>query len=121
MNTILWIIQGILATMYATAGVMKSTQPINKLVKTITWADRFPVTTVRFIGIMELLGAIGLIFPWALKIVPVLTPVAASGLALIMILATFHHISRKEYKTIAFTLALMALAAFVAYGRFNLL
>jgi uncharacterized membrane protein YphA (DoxX/SURF4 family) len=121
MNATLWILQGILAVMYALAGSMKSMQPIDKLVKTVTWADRFPIKTVRFIGIMELLGAIGLILPGALNIVPVLTPMAASGLALVMMLATFHHINHKEYKTIIFTLSLMILAALVAYGRFSML
>jgi hypothetical protein len=120
MNLALWITQGILALMYAMAGVMKVSQPIEKLVKTVTWADRFPLATVRFIGTIELLGAIGLIIPWALNIVPVLTPVAAAGLFTVQFLAIFHHAKHKEWKTIGFNLFLLALAAFVAYGRFFL-
>jgi putative oxidoreductase len=119
MNTTLWIVQGILAAMFAMAGIMKSTQPIDKLVKTISWADRFSVSTVRFIGLSELLGAIGIIIPWALNILPVLTPLAATGLALIQLLAIFHHAKRKEGKTIAFNLVLLFLSAFIAYGRFK--
>lgn len=121
MNTTFWIIQGILAAMFGMAGVMKSTQPIPKLVKSVTWSDRFPVTTVRFIGAIEFLAAIGLILPWALQILPILTPLAASGLALVMVLAIFHHAKHKENQAIAFNLVLLALAAFVAYGRFNML
>ncbi len=121
MNVALWIIQGILAAMFTMAGVMKATQPLDKLVKTVFWADRFPLTLVRFIGITEFLGAMGLILPWALNIVPVLTPVAAAGLSTVQFLAIFHHAKHKEGKTIAFNIVLLSLAAFVAYGRFNAL
>lgn len=120
MNTILWIIQGILAAMFAMAGTMKSTQPIDKLLKSgVTWADRFPLATVRLIGASELLGALGLILPWLLNIAPVLTPVAAIGLAFVQLLAIFHHAKHKEGKAIVFNIVLLSLAAFVAYGRFN--
>ena len=119
MNNILWIIQGILAAMFAMAGVMKSTQPVDKLVKSgVTWANRFPLTTVRIIGLSELLGAAGLILPWLLNIFAVLTPVAAACLAIIQLLAIFHHAKHKENKAIVFNLVLMSLAAFVAYNRF---
>jgi uncharacterized membrane protein YphA (DoxX/SURF4 family) len=119
MNIALWITQGILALIYSMAGAMKVSQPIDKLVKTVSWADRFPLTTVRFIGTVELLGAIGLIIPWALEIVPLFTPVAASGLALIMVLAIFHHAKHKEPKAIAINITLLALGAFIAFGRFK--
>ncbi len=120
MNTALWITQGILAAMFAMAGVMKSTQPIDKLLKSgITWVDRFPLTTVRIIGVSELLGAFGLVLPWLLNIVPVLTPIAAAALAFVQLLAIFHHAKHKEGKAILFNIVLLSLAAFVAYGRFN--
>lgn len=119
MNIALWIIQGILAAMFGMAGVMKSTQPIDKLVKSgVTWADRFPVTTVRIIGASELLGALGLILPWLLNIAPVLTPVAAAALAAVQVLAIAHHAKYKEGKAIVFNIVLLSLAAFVVYGRF---
>ena len=121
MDTALLIIQFILALMFAMAGIMKLTIPINKLVKTVTWTDRFPVSTVRFIGAMELIGAIGLIIPLALNTAPVLALIAAVGLALIMILAIFHHLSHKENKSIVLNIVLMILAAFVVYGRFILI
>jgi uncharacterized membrane protein YphA (DoxX/SURF4 family) len=121
MNIALWVIQVILAAMFLMAGVSKSTQPITKLVKTATWADRFPVSTVRFIGIIEFLAAIGLILPWALKILPVLTPLSAMGILLVMFLAILHHAKHKESKAIGFNAVLLLLAAFVAYGRFNML
>ena len=118
MNTALWIAQGVLAVMFGMAGVMKSTQPIDKLLKSgVTWADRFPLSTVRIIGIVELLGAVGVILPWALNIVPLLSPVAAGGLALVQLLAFLHHIKYNEGKAMLFNVVLFAIAAFVAYGR----
>jgi len=120
MNTTLWIAQGILAAMFAMAGVMKSTQPIEKLMKSgLIWVERVSVSTVRIIGLSELLGAIGLILPLALGILPVLTPIAAVGLAVIMILAIVHHLKYKENKAIVFNIVLFLLAVFVAYGRFK--
>ena len=120
MNTVLWIIQGILAAMFLMAGISKSTQPIEKLLKSgISWAGRFPISTVRLIGFFELLGALGLILPWLLNFFPILTPIAASALALIMVFAIFHHLKHKEYKAIAFNLTLMALTLLVAYWRFT--
>jgi uncharacterized membrane protein YphA (DoxX/SURF4 family) len=120
MNTTLWIIQALLAGMFAMAGVMKSTQPVDKLLKSgVSWVDRFPLANVRLIGISEFLGAVGLVLPWLLNILPVLTPVAASGLAIVQLLAIFHHAKHKEGKAIVFNIVLFALAAFVAYGRFN--
>ncbi len=121
MNIALWVIQGILAAMFLMAGVSKSTQPIPRLVKTVTWADRFPVSTVRFVGIVELLAAIGLILPWALNMLPVLTPLAATGIAVVMLLAIIHHVKYKETKAIGFNAVLLLLAAFVAYSRFAML
>jgi uncharacterized membrane protein YphA (DoxX/SURF4 family) len=120
MNIILWVIQGILAAIFTMSGLMKSTQPIDKLLKSgINWAERFPLTTVRLIGISQLLGAIGLILPMLLNFAPILTPLAASGLALTMLLAIFHHLKYKENKAIITNILIMAMALFVAYGRFT--
>jgi uncharacterized membrane protein len=119
MNTILWIIQGLLAAMFITAGVMKSTQPKEKLVKQLPWVADFSKSTVRFIGLSELLGGIGLIVPWLTGIAPILTPISAIGICVIMVLASnIVHLKKNEYKEIAFNVILFLLAAFVAYGRF---
>jgi uncharacterized membrane protein YphA (DoxX/SURF4 family) len=121
MNTTLWIIQGILAVAFAMAGLLKTTQPIDKLAKTVTWANRFPVTVVRFIGVSEFLGALGLILPGVLNMIPIMTPIAASGLALIMWLAIFHHSRHKEGKAVVFNVVLLIMAAIVGYNRFEML
>jgi uncharacterized membrane protein YphA (DoxX/SURF4 family) len=119
MNTFLWIIQGLLAAMFLTAGVMKLTQAKEKLLKQLPWVADFSIGTVRFIGLSELLGGIGLIVPWLTGIAPILTPISAIGLCVVMVLASnIVHLKKNEYKEIAFNAILFILAAFVAYGRF---
>ena len=71
-------------------------------------------------GAVEILGALGVILPRLTRILPVLTPLAAAGLALIMAVAIFLHARRKEYSAIGVTGLLFLLAAFVAYGRWFL-
>jgi uncharacterized membrane protein YphA (DoxX/SURF4 family) len=118
MNTALWIVQGLLAAMFAFAGTTKLTQPKEKLEKQFPWVVEVSMGMVRFIGLSELLGAIGLIVPWVTGIIPVLTPVAAIGFCIIMVLATnMIHWKKKEYQSIAMNVVLFLLAAFVAYGR----
>jgi uncharacterized membrane protein YphA (DoxX/SURF4 family) len=117
MNTIVWIIQGILALIFAMAGIMKTTQPKDKLVKSLPWVNDYSLPTVRFIGVSELLGAIGIIVPQVTGIFPILSPVAAIGLAVIMILAASHHIRKSEYKEVLINTTLFVLSAIVAYFR----
>jgi uncharacterized membrane protein YphA (DoxX/SURF4 family) len=119
MNITVWIIQGVLALMFLMAGIMKSTQPKEKLVKSLPWVDDFSLQMVRFIGISELLGAIGIIVPQLTGIFPILSPIAAVGLVLIMVLAAFHHIHKSEFKEVAFNAFLLILSAIVAYYRFK--
>jgi uncharacterized membrane protein len=118
MNIAIWILQGILAAMFGMAGVMKSIQPIEKLAPQLPWVNDFPQWVVRFVGISELLGAIGLVLPWALHIQAILTPAAAAGLALIMALAAIYHLRKGEYKAIVFNIVLGGLAVAVAYFRY---
>jgi len=99
------------------AGFMKSTMPIPALAQKLAWVDSTPVVLVRFIGLSELAAAIGLILPAALRIMPGLTALAATGLLAIMILAVPFHIERGEAGLLAVPLVLGALTAFVAWGR----
>ncbi|MFJ6438802.1 DoxX family protein [Streptomyces sp. NPDC091416] len=119
MNVFLWIVQAVLAAMFATAGLIKATQPREKLAGMLPWVADFPTATVRFIGIVELAGALGLILPAVTGIAPVLTPLAATGLGVTMLLAAVTHLRRKEPSAIAFNVILLALAAVVAWGRFG--
>ena len=117
LNIVLWVIAGLLAAMYVMSGSTKAFR-YEAARERMAWVRDMPEPLVRFIGVVELLGAIGLILPRLTGILPWLTPVAAAGLAVDMLLATGFHISRKE--TFVPTTVLTILAAFVAYGRFAL-
>jgi uncharacterized membrane protein len=119
MNVLLWIVQAVLAAAFLMSGVMIATQPKEKLAPRLPWVEDFSAGTVRFIGVAELLGGLGLILPAATGIAPALTPIAATGLAVIMVLAAATHIRRKEPSGVAFNAALLVLAALVAWGRFG--
>lgn len=120
MDTVLWVVQVLLALAFLLAGFGKATQPYEKLGQQMAWVRRFSPGTVRLIGVVEVLGAIGLIVPALTGILPVLTPVAAVGLVLVMLGAMVTHARAGENPMIVANLVLLALAAFVAYGRFVL-
>lgn len=120
MNIALWIIASVLAAAFLMAGLMKATRPKATLAPTMAWVENFSAGTVKFIGVVEILGAIGLILPAALGIAPILTPLAATGLAIVMVLAIVTvHAPRKEMQNIAVNAVLLLLAAFVAVMRFG--
>jgi len=118
-NVVLWILQWLLAVAFVVAGVMKSTQPKEKLAPKLPWVDDFSPATVRFIGVVEILGGLGLVLPALTGIAPILTPLAATGIAVIMVLAAVVHARRKEPSGIVTNVILLALAALVAWGRFG--
>ena len=117
MNIALWIVQILLAAMYGMSGSMKTFQTA-KAKEQFPWAKNRSDGYVRFIGISELLGVLGLVLPIITGILPWLTPLAGAGLALVMVLAIGFHASRREAQAIGFNAVLLVLAAFVAYGRF---
>lgn len=119
MNVFLWIVQGLLAAMFVMAGLMKATQPKEKLAASLPWVESFPLGVVRFIGVAELLGGIGLILPAVTGTAPILTPVAAVGLAVTMALAAVWHGRRKEFSSIGINAVLLILSLVVAWGRFG--
>ncbi len=119
MNIALWIVAVLLAGVFLMAGAMKATRPKEKLAPSLPWVEDFSAGTVRFIGVVEVLGAIGLILPAALGIVPILTPLAAAGLAITMVLAAIVHVRRGETRNIGVNVVLFALAVFVAVMRFG--
>jgi uncharacterized membrane protein len=117
MNAVLWILQAVLAVMFALAGIMKVAQPKEKLVGRLPWVEDFSTTTVKLIGTAEIAAALGMILPDATGIATVLTPLAATGLAVLMVLAAITHARRKEPSAIAFNAVLLILTAVVAWGR----
>ncbi|HKZ38009.1 MAG TPA: DoxX family protein [Chryseolinea sp.] len=112
----LWIAQAIVASMFLMAGFMKTFTPIEDLSVIMPWAKDSQVL-IRFIGISELLGGLGLIFPAALRIAPRLTVLAAWGLALIMVLALLFHFNRGEMSALPTNIVLGLLSVFIAWGR----
>lgn len=120
MNIALWIAAGLLAFAFTGAGLLKLLTPKDQLVaKGQAWAQDFPPAAVKAIGALEVLGAVGLVLPAALGIATVLTPLAAAGLAVLMLGAAATHTRRKEFPALAPNLVLIALAVFVAVGRFG--
>jgi uncharacterized membrane protein YphA (DoxX/SURF4 family) len=116
MTYALWIIQGLLALLFLFAGGMKLILPIEEMTKQMP----MPGPLLRFIGVAEILGALGLILPGLLRIRPGLTPLAAAGLVIIMIGATALTLAIGPGAPALIPLVVGFLAAFVAYGRWRL-
>lgn len=121
MNVILWIVQGLLALMFLMAGAMKLSKPKKDLREKLgDWVDQYSDLSIKLIGLAELLGAIGLILPIAIGFFPLLTPLAAIGLAMTMVGAMKVHYERKEKSKVITNIVLMLLAVFVVIGRLYL-
>ena len=116
MTYALWIVQGLLALIFLWAGGIKLVMPL----ETLPGPLPLPGPLVRFIGVAEVLGAIGLILPGLLRIRPGLTPLAAAGLVVIMIGATVITLAGGDVALALIPLVVGVLAAFVAYGRWRL-
>jgi len=116
MNIALWVVQIILGLAFIMFGSMKVFQ-YEKAKASLPWVKDYSKGMVTFIGISELLGGMGLILPYAIGIASILTPIAALGLGLVMILAAGLHAKRKENQAIMMNIIFLALAIFVAIGR----
>jgi uncharacterized membrane protein YphA (DoxX/SURF4 family) len=119
MDIALWIVQILLALAFGLAGVMKLFQ-YERARQQMKWVVDVPRNLVALIGAVEILGALGLILPLLTGILPWLTPLAALGLGLVMVLAGGFHLSRHENPAIIGNIVLLLVALFVAYGRFVL-
>jgi uncharacterized membrane protein len=109
-----WILAALLAIFYLYAGGKKVTQSQEQLAPMMGWVDTVPMPAVRLIGVLEILGAIGLILPPLTGILPGLAIAAAAGLALIQVGGIVVHVSRGEAKVIGLNIGLLALAVIVA-------
>ncbi|KIF75526.1 hypothetical protein QR77_19735 [Streptomyces sp. 150FB] len=120
MNVTLWIIASLLAALFLAAGLGKALQPKEKIIESSgAWAGDFSIGALRTLGLLEILGAIGLVLPAAVDVAPALVPVAASGLALLMAGAAVTHGRRAEWRNVALNIVLLVLAAVVIWGRFG--
>jgi uncharacterized membrane protein len=118
MNVLLWVVAGFLAFCFLLTGLLKLTRTREQLVGTgLGWAADFSARTVKLIGILEVLAAIGLILPAVTGIAVWLVPAAAIGLVLVMLGAITVHARRKEPTLVVINGVLLFLAAFLAWGR----
>ena len=119
LRTALWIAQAVLFVVFAATGFVKMTLPIADLAPVMSWVAAVPPALVRFIGVAELAGALGVLLPTLTRVHPALTPLAALGLAIVMGLATVVNLAGGHAAHAAVAFPLGALAAFVAWGRFG--
>ena len=111
MDVAYWIVAGLLALFYLYAGGKKVIQTREQLQPMMGWVDRTPMPAVRTIGVLEVLGAIGLILPPLTGIAPSLARAAAIGFVLLQIGATTVHLRRGEARQIGLNIALILAAA----------
>lgn len=120
MDIALWLVAGLLAVVFLASGVVKLVQPKEKLVASgLPAVEDLSAGGVKAIGVLEILAAVGLVLPAVLDVAPVLVPLAAVGLVLLMAGAAVTHLRRHEARGVAVTLVLVAVSAFVAWGRFG--
>ncbi|WP_304452434.1 DoxX family protein [Nocardiopsis sp. YSL2] len=120
MNLALWIVAGLLAVAYVVGGVGKLIVPKERIAafgRSAGWVEDWSAGAVKGIGALEVLGGVGLILPAALGIAPVLVPLAALGLAMIMVGAVVTRVRRREFGLMAVDFVYLALLVFVVWGR----
>lgn len=119
LNIALWVVQSLLALLFLLTGAMKAFQPAQAKARLHALHD-LPTGLVTFIGVCELLGSAGLLLPWLTGILPWLTPVAAAGLALLMLLAIRTHLRLGDRMVSVVNVVLLGLTIFIGYGRWFL-
>ena len=119
MHVTLWILQGVLAVVFAIAGVTHFLPP-EGLPESMRGMAEMPAGARYFIGTVEILAVLGLILPGLTGIQTRLTPLASAGLILVMVGAMVWHAQREEFPNIVLNVILVVIAAFVAYGRWRL-
>lgn len=116
-NVLLWIAQILVSATLLWAAFLKLIQPIETLEKMWPWAGQIAPVYVRLTGVIDLLGALGILLPSLFRFNPILTPIAALGIVLLMICAIVFHINRGEASQIGFNVVFALIAALIAYGR----
>jgi len=119
MNVVLWILAGILAAAMLGAGSLKLITPKDGLADKGMELGDFPAGAIKALGLVEVLGAIGLVVPALVNVAPVLVPWAAVGVAIVMAGAVVFHLRRKEVTGALPAVALLVISVVVAWGRFG--
>jgi len=118
-NAVLWLLQIVLALVFLALGLLMLTRSRERLLRVAGWVEDFPQWVVTTIGVLELLGAVGLVLPGVLGTAGVLVPVAALGLAVLLVGAITTHLLRGEQDEVGVPVALLIAAAVVAAGRLS--
>lgn len=105
----------VLALIFLYFGLSKMLLPIEKIAEKVTWANDYTPARLKLFGFLEVIGAIGLVLPHQLNFFPLLTPMAATGLAMIMSGAIVVHLSRDEIKMIFLNIVMIFLLAGVGF------
>jgi hypothetical protein len=113
----LWVVQALLFVLFAGTGLWKLTSPVPALAAKFPWMGEVPAWFMRLTGVFDLLGGVGVLLPALTRIKPGLTVWAALGCALLQLSAIVFHVSRGEAANTPFNFVLVALAAFVFWGR----
>lgn len=113
----LWVAQLVVCVQFVGIGLMKLTSPIPKLAAMMAWTGELPELFVRAIGLIDVAGGVGILLPALLRIRPGLTTAAALGCTVLQVLALSFHLSRGELAVTPLNLVLLALSAFVLWGR----
>ncbi len=116
MDTVILVLQIGLAVLFLYFGSLKMFMPIDKIEKRVTWANDYAPSRLKFFGLLEVLGAIGIILPHQLDILPILTPIAATGLARVMAGAAMVHLRRDEIKMILLNIFIIFLLAGIGFN-----
>ena len=119
MNAVLWLLQIVLALAFLALGLLMVTRSRERLLRVAGWVEDFPEWVVTAIGVLELLGAVGVVLPGVLGVAGVLVPVAALGLVVLLIGAIVTHLLRGEQDEVGMPVALLIAAAVVVAGRLS--
>ena len=119
MNIAIWLVQVLVAIFFLINDFLKTFLPIADLSNQLPWVLDMPEALVRFIGIVEISGGLGVVLPAITRILPWVTIAAAGGLGFHMALAVVFHIYRGEFPNIILPVIILALAAIIAYGRWK--
>jgi len=107
----------VLAVLFGLAGTMKATRSMEQLAGAgMNWVKEYPENSVRLIGILQLLGALGVILPTLTGFLPITTLISAACLGMMMFFAALHHYKHQEYKNIGINVVLFSLCVFVVYN-----
>jgi len=112
----LWVLQALTAIAFGGHGFLLVSRP-PRMAEQVPWVGALPTPFVRALGVVEILGAIGVVLPAAIGVLPSLTVAAAGGVVAMMLLAIVFHFTRREWPNIGLNIVLGALAFAVAYGR----